>query len=262
MKKAVTALFLMCFVLNMFAQNTSDNTLKFLGIPIDGSEQAMKTKLMQKGFREKYGYDCLTGQFNGKTVDVYIHTNHQKVDRIYIEFPKVSGKEIRNEFNVLLHQFKNNNKYSEYLINNQQIPEDEDILYEISVHNKVYEAQFRYIDPEIGWNEEEFKEIFYSSCSSIMPENEILDFRSRLAKYSEEQKAMCFLEFSKKIPKLLEEIQPGLLDELVLQVGKFLSVVKSCANGQVWFKIQQEGQQFFIALYYDNLANRPNGEDL
>ena len=45
-----------------------------------------------------------------------------------------------------------------------------------------------------------------------------------------------------------------------------LSTVRMAAiqmsNGSVWFKIFEYYGKYYIGLYYDNLINKPNGEDL
>lgn len=78
-------------------------------------------------------------------------------------------------------QFNNNSKYIT-AVGNKPIPEDEDISYEISAHNKRYDA------------------VFYLKENST--------------------------------------------------------------QGMVWFMIYREINNYYIAIFYENLNNRPNGEDL
>lgn len=58
--------------ISVFGQNNS--AIKFLGIPIDGTEAQFVAKLRSKGFSYNSLYESCKGQFNGKDVDVYIHT--------------------------------------------------------------------------------------------------------------------------------------------------------------------------------------------
>ncbi len=119
--------------------------LKFLGIPIDGTEVQFATKLKAKGFTYNTAYESYKGHFNGKPIDVYIHTNHNLVDRVYVAFPYTTEESIRVEFNRLLAQFKDTSKYMD-LSMNEEIPADDDISYEITVNIKRYQAGFNYYD--------------------------------------------------------------------------------------------------------------------
>lgn len=204
MKRIAATLFLMlCSCLFAIAQNS--NTLTFLGIPVDGSEQEMIDQLKQKGFKEKIGYDCLTGQFNGETVDVYIHTNHKVVDRIFVAFQPTTIYENLSKYNKLLAQFKNNNKYSDFGVNSE-IPMDEVTFYENMLGNRsIYQAQFLFI-------------------------NEPVATRKRLFRFRKK----AYFDFVKE----------------------------HLATGFVWFTFRKNSRGVFIGLCYDNLANRPNGEDL
>ena len=40
------------------------------------------------------------------------------------------------------------------------------------------------------------------------------------------------------------------------------SKVIQMSNSSVWFKIFEHYGEYYIGLYYDNLLNAPNGEDL
>lgn len=161
---------------------TNSNVLKFMGIPVDGSKTEVIQKLKEKGFKYDSTNDCLTGQFNGMDSRIFISTNKNKVDRIVVfGTTTLSTASIRIEYNNLLHQFNNNSKYIT-IEENKPISEDEDISYEITVHDKRYDAQF----------------------------------------------------YLKDNP----------------------------TQGMVWFTIFRYYGEYYIGIYYDNLNNRPNGEDL
>lgn len=161
---------------------TNSNVLKFMGIPVDGSKTEVIQKLKEKGFKYDSIHDCLIGQFNGRKSHIFLSTNKDKVDRIMVcDANKIDEIDIRIEYNNLLQQFNNNSKYIT-IKDNKPIPEDEDISYEMSIHNKRYEAVF-YLKADI-------------------------------------------------------------------------------TQGVVWFMIDEFYGKYYIAIYYDNLNNRPNGEDL
>lgn len=186
MKKA-TFIFLSIVLMTMsvFAQTSDNNTLKFLGIPVDGTKENMIAKLKEKGFTYDATSDVLRGKFNGNEAEVLISTNHEIVDRvIVIDENLVNESNIRINYNNLIGQMNKNVKYKPF-DDNKLLDEREDISYEMTVHNKRYEASY-----------------------ILATDNE-------------------------RNP-----------------------------NGMVWFMIVERYGKYYIAMYYDNLKNRPDGEDL
>lgn len=181
MKQLITMLLALFASIAISAQ-TNSNVLKFMGIPVDGSKTQVIQKLKEKGFGYDSFNDCLIGQFNGQYSRIFVSTNKNKVDRITVcSIDGTNEANIRVVYNNLLQQFNNNSKYIT-AVGNKPIPEDEDISYEISVHNKRYDA------------------VFYLKENST--------------------------------------------------------------QGMVWFMIYREINNYYIAIFYENLNNRPNGEDL
>lgn len=118
----------------------------FLGIPVDGAKTEMLSKLQEKGFRVSTVGD-LEGEFNGRSVYLFVVTNRDVVWRIMVGDAFQSSKtEIVSRFNRLCYQFKNNQKYVP-LRDDQTIPDDEDVSYEVTVYDKRYEATFYQKDP-------------------------------------------------------------------------------------------------------------------
>ncbi len=123
---------------------------QFLGIAVDGYKPEMIKKLKAKGFTSSASKnDILTGQFNGTNVNIHIVTNNNKVCRIMVvDANHYSEGDIKIRFNKLCQQFHNNKKYHSVSdstapdISKFNIPDDEDISYEMSVKNKRYEAVF------------------------------------------------------------------------------------------------------------------------
>ena len=115
---------------------------QFLGIPVDGTKTAMIQKLKAKGFKTVQGVpDALTGEFNGKDVNLFIGTNNNKVWRIIVaDATGTDATNIKIRFNTLCQQFSNNSKYIS--VSDFSIPSSEDIQYELLVHKKRYEAAF------------------------------------------------------------------------------------------------------------------------
>ena len=261
MKRLITILSLFIISLYSFAQGP----LKFLGIPIDGSESTFVTQLKAKGFRYDSLSEAYKGQFNGQNVDVYVHTNHNLVDRVYVAFPRKSEQDIRIQFNNLLSQFQETGKYLTLSIN-EEIPADEDISYEISIHNKRYSAVFSYFD------------------SDRDPAAFIDEMIDKFSDYYTEEQLATLKEYSQKSidlsPEEAEDLRDQMMEELQsMGVGQgvdaesdpikafqsFLSMLdrfRSLADGEVWFMIHEQYGRYNLGLYYDNLHNRPHGEDL
>ena len=141
MKKILTLAVVLMTTIALFAQEKKDVT-KFLGIPVDGYKSEMISKLKAKGFTESTKINgCLEGELNGHDVYLGVETNNNKVCRIIVMYKDSHNQtNIRMHFNNLLHQFENNSKYIGY--NNEPISENENLVDEISVKNKRYNALF------------------------------------------------------------------------------------------------------------------------
>lgn len=140
MKKLFTVVMLLAMSVALHAQN---DVTKFLGIPVDGTKQEVMQKLREKGFtKSPIGDDYLAGEFNGYNVLVSPVTNNNKVYRIAVlDNTLVGERDIKIRFNNLYQQFSNNSKYMPSLMN-KMLDEDENISYEITVHDKRYQASF------------------------------------------------------------------------------------------------------------------------
>ena len=160
--KKILLFLVLCFI-SIFGMAQTDVT-KFLGIPVDGSKSEMVRKLKSKGFTQNpYADGALTGKFNGMDVNVHIATNNDKVCRIMVcDANTMDETSIRIRFNVLCEQFKNNSKYCSFSEEDPKIKEGEDISYEMSVHNKRYEADFYQLpDTTVANNAEATKKLVW-----------------------------------------------------------------------------------------------------
>lgn len=159
--KKIFALFLSTFLFaSLFAQQS---VTTFLGIPVDGTKLSMRQKLINKGFRYVPSCDWLEGEFNGRKVELLIGTNHDKVYRILVVDKNYSDEtNIRIRFNDLYRQFRNNGKY---ILNPMsevgELPEDEDIAYNISIKNKRYERSFYQVSKGEGISDSVDKSVWF-----------------------------------------------------------------------------------------------------
>lgn len=201
---------------------------QFMGIPVDGFKPEMIQKLKAKGFVSS-GKDSnlLKGEFNGAEVYVKVVTNNNKVCRIMlIDECNLNETDIRIRFNNLCRQFKNNSKYTS--VDDYSIPEDEDLSFEMRVHNKRYEAVI-YQNPVVTDSTAVIKEMH----------------KFFLQKYTEEE-----------LNNPTKEIE---LDMKSMITSYFTDVM---INKSVWFMISESYGKYYISMFYDNEYNRAQGEDL
>lgn len=148
MMKRFLATFL--FVLmTIVAIAQESNTIKFLGIPVDGTKKEMISKLQAKGYEYDAYSDALVGEFNGTDVIIFVHTVNNRVWRICIADENMNSDEanIKIRYNRLFEQLLNNGKYEG--AGGSTLGEGENISYEMSVHKKRYDAIFAFKDKSV-----------------------------------------------------------------------------------------------------------------
>ena len=156
MKRIIMMMLAAILSLSVFAQK---DVTKFLGIPVDGTVQKMKHKLLKKGFKDDcYNKNQVSGWFNGDQVVVTMAgDNNNKLWRVSVGITvQCSGADIKIRFNNLCQQFYRNKKYiARTSEENCLIPEDEDVDYNISINHKRYDAVFYQVsidNPSIDTN--------------------------------------------------------------------------------------------------------------
>lgn len=247
--------------------NAQDRALKFLGIPVDGYKSEMIQKLRDKGYTYSIieGEDVLTGEFNGIDVNIYIGTYNNKVWRIYIADNDTRDEyQIKLRFNTLCEQFEKNPRYTA-LSEDQEIPMDEDISYEMNVNDKRYEAAFYQIpdDPDLMNDIEELSARFDNLNSgqqdSLAFEQQveaITDLFAALSAYDAETFTKYDADYFVQLGSATEEEQIAMAMTLMEDIMSILS------NRAVWFTISEYYGGYYISMYYDNGYNRASGEDL
>ena len=224
MKRIILMMIAMMISFSSFAQNK--DVTKFLGIPVDGTKTEMKQKLIAKGFVPKKMGDLewLEGEFNGTDVQAFIVTNNNKVWRIMLaDKNRVDEAQIKIRFNILVSQFENNKRYIP--LDKYTLSDEEDISYEMTVHNKIYAAYY-----------------------SQNPDFENIDTKVQIAikeKYSAEELKKPSETIKKDIADITDKIT---FDEFSMK--------------PVWFRIVSYNGEYYISMYYDNEYNHANGEDL
>lgn len=229
MKRLLFIVLAMIATITSFAQQK--DVTSFLGIPVDGTKTEMKQKLIAKGFvPKKFGdEEFLEGEFNGCNVNVYIRTNNNKVYRIMVaDNFTVDEAQIKIRFNNLVSQFENNKRY--FPLDKYTLSDEEDISYEMTVHNKNYDAYF-YQVPNM------------EKADTLALQEKVRN--ELLSKYTEAELKNPSEEITKEIANT------------TIKIGTELMLMKP-----VWFKIVRVNGKYFICMYYDNEYNHANGEDL
>ena len=235
----VIGILIMCST--VFGQ--SESTLKFLGILVDGSKSEMVEVLKSKGFEYDSESDFLIGDFNGKKSEIGIVENHGKVYRVVVfDANTYDAGQIKIRFNNLIHQFENSNGKYYYIFPNDPIPEDEDISYEIIVHDKQYSATFIY-NPLYGNDKLRDKLI-----------NEAVEEHKLFLEENKDEKTIGGITYGEFYSD--KDNYNRLISSVV-----GLKVFQMSKN-HVWFKIYDYYGKYYIGIYYDNLVNKANGEDL
>ena len=231
MKKLVSIMVLVLCALSISAQEKE--VTKFLGIPVDGYKAEMRKKLISKGLTPKtvQGSEFFEGEFNGHDVLVYIVTNNNKVWRIMVCDKNTCGEtDIKIRFNNLCRQFSKNEKYVAANFNlDQTISDKEDISYEMSVHNKRYEASY-------------YQVLDKATIEAItVPEDRI---RGML----------------KDIGGIENPTEEQLKNATDLGIASF--AFDMTRKKSVWFMISENYGKYSITMYYENEYNHSDGEDL
>lgn len=226
MKKLFSIVLMMFCALTISAQT---DVTTFLGIPVDGFKADMRKKLIAKGFTPKTfeGKEYFEGEFNGRDVDVYVVTNNNKVYRIMLADRNGTDEaQIKIRFNNLCYQFEKNERY--FTPDDFSISEDEDISYEMTIHEKVYQAEYYQ----------------FPSSESIDALN-VAIYKELESRYTEEQLQNPTKEMEEEYDRLREKMAFDLF-----------------SKKSVWFSIGEAAGQYYIYMYYDNRYNKANGEDL
>jgi len=229
MKRLLFIVLAMIATITSFAQQK--DVTSFLGIPVDGTASSMKQKLVSKGFvPKKVGTnEFLEGEFNGTDVHVWIATNNNKVYRIMLcDKNTVDEAQIKIRFNNLVSQFENNKRY--FPLDKYTLSDEEDISYEMTVHNKNYDAYF-YQVPDM------------EKADTLALQEKVRN--ELLSKYTEAELKNPSEEISKEITNT------------AIKIGTEWMLMKP-----VWFKIARVNGEYYIGMFYDNEYNRSHGEDL
>lgn len=230
MNRLLSRLFLMVVISLGFSSLVAEeiDVTKFLGIPVDGYKPEMIKKLKAKGFVYSEILDRFEGEFNGCDVYLYIATNNNKIYRIIVcDRYDSSASNIKYRFNKLCKQFEKNKNYL-HIWDSQSIPKDENISYEMKMRDKKYDAT--YFQLPDAFDDEMIKENTLEHFKSLYPGLTQDNITAPIAKEMFEY--ACEHYYDKQPIKM------------------------------VWFRIGEKDGKYRLVMYYDNIYNQADGEDL
>ena len=256
MKKTFLISLMLLLAATCFAQS---DPIKFLGIPVDGPNWRFDHKLRAKSFIYDDILNSYSGEFNGENVDVLVHTNRRIVDRVVVVFQKEKEHNLRIKYNLLLKQLQESGKYIGFY--NEQIPESDDISYEMSVNKKNYTCSFYYFDSKRDKTMLS-DAIAENVLSKFMNEEQIAEYKEKANKIFKTSKHDPLTVFAPILYALKQGLNEETIDgekanEIIQALAK---TIEEQADGEVWFTINDTDNR--IVLYYDNLHNQAHGEDL
>ena len=209
---------------NMMAQNYPT---KFLGIPIEGTKQEMIQKIRERGFTYNRQLDCLTGVFNGEKVVIGLRAYEGKVCQVMVgSLQTYSEKQIKAKFNNLMKLFNEDPYYISTHLDQKFIDKKEKISKEMSKNSKKYAAYYMQITHDLD--------------------------TTILMKDMEKIAQDVAIQFADK--DSLSEREKDLTEQYI----ELKAIRRQYTNNIVWFRILENQGKYSIALYYDNLYNRPS----
>lgn len=145
---------------------------------------------------------------------------------------------------------------------NEEIPEKEDISYEISVNKKRYQASFSYFDPD--QDKVAFMNALLDKLSDFFTKDQLATLKESMDAPVSDQESLQAEVPAKVLAMGLVPSGDETADQerFIRFLAAYYDGMKSLADGDVWFMIHEHYGRFQIGLYYDNIHNQAHGEDL
>ena len=240
-----------------------EDVTTFMGIPVDGSKEEVVNQLIEKGFKYDDSQDNwtrLTGFFNGVNSHIYVKTNKDLVDRIYVcDKNTCSESEIIIRFNKLVRQFANNKNYISDGYEEYLIPQNENISYEMHCNNKNYDAIF-YQKPDSLNSDEFIAEL--NSLSDTELQNMIKDLIQSDTTFHNFYNQFSLEVFNKESSKYSFDNKDKAFIFVCAAAFSARHTAFDRYNKPVWFRICEMSNKYYISIFYDNEYNKAHGEDL
>lgn len=263
MKKIIlSVLTTICLTFGVFAQQPC---ISFMGIPVDGEPKEVVDKLIDKGFtyvdHVKDSHYILSGYFNGNKSNIYVKYYNNTVYRIMAsELYNKSEASIKIHFNNLITKFNNIQKYTPDK-RNSYISYTDDISYNMSVKDKLYDAIYYYNFSD--WLAEYDKFIKTADNEQINAILQNIFDTSKNIDFKDVDIKAIYNNFINTKNNVDLSIWPSKDHAFVYMI------VTTCVKMQelkltqcVWFRICEYGSEYYITYYYDNEDNKTFSNEL
>ena len=234
--------------------------LRFLGIPVAGSEEQFAEQLVAKGFTQSDHPGVYSGQFDGKPVEVAVRTKNDVVDQVSVSFRDTTEKGIISEYNHMLDQLRSDKSLMNFNMD-EALLDNAPVSARIA-NGKSYEAHFSYYDPD---RNPPLMDALLDKLSDYFTDKQkekLKDLMQKAAAAPEGQKAVYQYQLLEEMKKMgLGEDPDGKPDagKMFKFMGDFMMGLKSLSDGDIWFKIHEieknRTKQYQIVLYYDTIQN-------
>ena len=190
--------------------------------------------------------------FNGRPVDVSIHTNNDIVDKMTVTFQDTTAQQVIAEYNQMIELFRKDKNYMDFN-QNEVLLEDEDIARNIT-KSKGYEAHFNYYDPD---RNPPLMDALLDKVSDYFTAEQLTRLKelARKAADTPEDKKVAFrIEMIEEIRTMgLSLSKDGKPDagKIFQFMATFMGGLKDLSDGDVWFKIQKYEKRYQLVLGYD-----------
>ncbi|MBQ3582446.1 MAG: hypothetical protein II976_05805 [Alistipes sp.] len=195
---------------------------KFLGIPVDGTKAEMIAKLKEKGFTQVDYDEDIVLEGEFNGQDVYVYVGTNN-RKVYRIM--VTDKNKRNETDI---RIRFNTLCQQFSENDKYISLED---YTIAEDERIYY--------QMRLRNKRYQAAYYQIDRKLLVE-------TLLNKYTLEQ--LSNFNFN----NLKIEDQINIIETLQ----------NLCAHKQVWFMITEDVGEYSITMYYDNILNQANGDDL
>lgn len=275
MKRFIILIALVLALANIsFAQN---DVTKFMGIPVDGSKKEMIKQLQSKGFKlvnKKLG--VLKGEFNGYDSEIYINTNRNKVNGIYVcdRYSSTNEKNIISRFNRIVKQFCENENYKipfGCTIEDFLIPDSEHQLwYNIKYNDKVYSAYFiQCADYDIAFYNKLNTDEFISQYNATLEKTpeDLLEYNKGWLEdsnidYNEFYNQYDMSIFDNTNYKFQDKDRAICFHIMCFRTIDMNNIVESKKQVHIQIIAPTNIKEYVLVYYYINEYNDSNGDDL
>ena len=203
-----------------------EETIRFLGIPVDGPKSEMIRKLQAKGYEYVSEEDFFMGFYMGDPVYLFLQVVNEKVSRVIVyDIEQRTEEEIKYRFNSIYGRFASNRRYERLGKKNRILSPEDKLAYEMKRHKYVHKAVFKQVRVD-----EADAEIAKTSAPAVGVRP--VDMEQIKGDYRERRRRMH-----------------------ARAIGYVNRHTTESYKSQVWFVISERFGKFGVVMLYDNVLN-------